>query len=100
VTALLLIAPEAVAIAYAAEHDVPNLGGALDGRDPGGATVGVAIMSRVGPTRAVGLVRVLAVLSFLPLILTVVDPGVYVGRGAVVRLRDAAGLIWSRSWSR
>jgi MFS family permease len=48
---------------------------------PAGATVGVAIISRIGPTRAVGLVRVLAVLSFLPLILTVLDPGVYVSAG-------------------
>lgn len=78
VTALLLIAPEAVAIAYAAEHDVANLSGALMATIPAGAAVGVAIISRIGPTRAVGLVRVLAVLSFVPLILTVVNPGVYV----------------------
>jgi MFS family permease len=81
VTALLLIAPEAVAIAYADEQDVPNLSGALMAAIPAGATVGVAIISRIGPTRAVGLVRVLAVLSFLPLILTVLDPGVYVSAG-------------------
>lgn len=81
VTALLLIAPEAVAIAYAYANDLPNLGGALMAAIPAGAAVGVAIMSRVGPTRAVGLVRVLAVLSFVPLILTVFDPGVYAAAG-------------------
>ncbi|HKA69866.1 MAG TPA: MFS transporter [Actinomycetes bacterium] len=80
-TALLLIAPEAVAIAYADEHDVSNLSGALMATIPAGAAVGVAIISRIGPTRAVRVVRVLAVLSFVPLILTAVDPGVYVAAG-------------------
>ena len=80
-SALLLIAPEAVAIGYADAHDLPNLGGALMAAIPAGAAVGVAIMSRVGPTRAIGLVRTLAALSFVPLILTGMDPGVYVAAG-------------------
>ncbi|MCI0690149.1 MAG: MFS transporter [Sporichthyaceae bacterium] len=80
-TALLLIAPEAIALAYAYEHDLPNLGGALMAAIPAGAAIGVAVIARIGPTRAVGLIRPLATLAFIPLILTVFDPGVYVAAG-------------------
>lgn len=79
--AMLLIVPEAVAIAYARDEDLAGYGGALMASVPAGAAIGVTVMSRLGPARAVGLVRLLAALSFVPLVATMVDPGVFGAAG-------------------
>jgi MFS family permease len=73
----ILIAPEAVALAYALEHGDERLGGALIAAVPAGAAVGAWLISRYPPVIAVRLVRPLLAAGCLPLLLTGLDLGVY-----------------------
>lgn len=71
----LLIAPEAVALAHARGHGAPSLGGVMFAAVPAGGAVGVLVLSRLDPVRAARLTPLLAALSFVPLVMTFVDPG-------------------------
>ncbi len=70
----LLIAPEAVAIAYARDHDLPGLGGAMLASVPAGGAFGVLLVSRLDPVRAARLSPLLALGACLPLVVTFLDP--------------------------
>jgi MFS family permease len=73
----ILIAPEAVALAYAVEHDDERLGGALIAALPAGAALGAWLISRYPPVVAVRMIRPLLAAGCLPLLLTGFDLGVY-----------------------
>lgn len=73
--ALFVIAPEAVALAYAQyDGDGPRVGAALMASIPAGAAVGAFLLSRQHPLRQVQLLLPLAVLTCLPLLATCVAP--------------------------
>lgn len=73
----VLIAPEAVALAYAVEHDRERLGGALIAALPAGAALGAWMISRCPPAVAVQVIRPLLAAGCVPLLLTGLDLGVY-----------------------
>ncbi|HVE26034.1 MAG TPA: MFS transporter [Sporichthya sp.] len=72
----VLIAPEAVALAYAAEHGDERLGGVLIASLPAGAALGAWLISRYPPVVAVRMIRPLLAAGCLPLVLTGLDLGV------------------------
>ena len=73
----VLIAPEAVALAYAVEHDKERLGGALIAALPAGAALGAWLISRLPPAVAAQAIRPLLAAGCVPLLLTGLDLGVY-----------------------
>ncbi|HYJ77059.1 MAG TPA: MFS transporter, partial [Actinomycetes bacterium] len=69
--AVFLIAPEAVALAYAREDGAePVVGAALMASLPAGAAIGSLLVARLDPMRQVNLIIPLAVASCAPLMLT------------------------------
>jgi MFS family permease len=73
--AVFLIAPEAVALAYAREDGAgPAVGAALMASLPAGAALGAVLVARMEPLRQVGLILPLAVASCAPLLLTSLAP--------------------------
>lgn len=73
----VLIAPEAVALAYAVDHGKERLGGALIAALPAGAALGAWVIARYPPSLAVRAIRPLLALGCVPLLLTGLDLGVY-----------------------
>jgi MFS family permease len=73
----VLIAPEAVALAYAVEHGNERLGGTLIAALPAGAAIGAWIIAFCPPQVAVRAIRPLLAAGCLPLLLTGLDLGVY-----------------------
>lgn len=73
--AVFIIAPEAVALAYA-RHDGAGsaVGAALMASIPAGAALGALLVGRLGPMRQVQLLLPLAVATCLPLLVTSVSP--------------------------
>lgn len=77
--ALALVAPEAVALAYArGQGHGAAVGAALMASVPAGAAVGAALIGRLGPHQQVRLILPLAGCACLPLVLTATDPPVWV----------------------
>jgi MFS family permease len=77
--AVFLIAPEAVALAYAREEGAdPVVGAALMASLPAGAAIGSMLVARLDPMRQVNLIIPLAVASCAPLMLTSLAPPWYV----------------------
>lgn len=77
--AVFLIAPEAVALAYArADGADPVVGAALMASLPAGAAIGSMLVARLDPMRQVNLILPLAVASCAPLLLTSLAPPWYV----------------------
>jgi len=77
--AVFLIAPEAVALAYAREDGAePVVGAALMASLPAGAAIGSLLVARLDPMRQVNLIIPLAVASCAPLMLTSLAPPWYV----------------------
>ncbi len=73
--AVFLIAPEAVALAYArADGEGTPIGAALMASVPAGAAVGTYVVGRWGPHRQVRAIIPLAVLSCLPLLAVCIAP--------------------------
>lgn len=73
--AVFLVAPEAVALAYARSDGAgPGVGAALMASLPAGAAVGALLVARLEPVRQVGLIMPLAVASCAPLLLTSLAP--------------------------
>jgi MFS family permease len=73
--AVFLIAPEAVALAYAREDGVgPAVGALLMASLPAGAALGAYLVGRQDPLRQVGLIVPLAVSACAPLMLTSLSP--------------------------
>jgi MFS family permease len=73
--AVFLIAPEAVALAYAREEGAePAVGAALMASLPAGAALGAYLVGRLEPVRQVGLIVPLAVSACAPLLLTSLAP--------------------------
>jgi len=73
--AVFLVAPEAVALAYAREDGAgPAVGAALMASLPAGAALGALLVARLDPVRQVGLIVPLAVTACAPLLLTSVAP--------------------------
>ncbi|WP_019877773.1 MFS transporter [Sporichthya polymorpha] len=73
----VLIAPEAVALAYAVEHDSERMGGALIASLPAGAALGAWLIARYPPIVAVRMIRPLLAAGCVPLLLSGLDLGVY-----------------------
>ncbi len=74
-SAVFLIAPEAVALAYARDDGAdPAVGAALMASLPAGAAVGAALVSRLHPLRQVRAILPLAVVACLPLLATSLAP--------------------------
>jgi MFS family permease len=71
--ALFLIAPEGVALAYAAEHGRAGLGGVLMAAIPAGTAIGAIYVSRLSTAAAVRAIRPMILLSCLPLIAAGLD---------------------------
>ncbi|HZB49411.1 MAG TPA: MFS transporter [Mycobacteriales bacterium] len=77
--AVFLIAPEAVALAYARDDGAgPAVGAALMASLPAGAALGSSLVARLDPVRQVGLILPLAVSACAPLLLTSLAPPWYV----------------------
>jgi MFS family permease len=76
--AIFLIAAEGVALVYAREHGVPDIGGALMASVPLGGAVGAWLLGRARPSLQLRLIRPLAVAACIPLLLTGFDPPVLV----------------------
>ncbi|HET8614253.1 MAG TPA: MFS transporter, partial [Actinomycetales bacterium] len=75
VMTLVLVAPEAVALPYAASHGADTTaGGVLLAAVPFGAVIGVAVVGRWHPVVQVRRMLPLATLAPLPLLALVVDP--------------------------
>jgi hypothetical protein len=73
--AVFLVAPEAVALAYARDDGAqPVVGAALMASLPAGAALGAWLVGRQQPLRQVGAIVPLAVLACLPLLATSVAP--------------------------
>jgi MFS family permease len=73
--AVFLVAPEAVALAYARDQGAePVVGAALMASLPAGAALGAWVVSRWEPVRQVRLIVPLAVCTCLPLLVTSVAP--------------------------
>jgi hypothetical protein len=73
--ALFVIAPEAVALAYARHEGMPaQVGAVLMASLPAGAGLGSYLLGRQAPMRQVGSILPLTVLSCLPLLVTCVVP--------------------------
>lgn len=73
--AVFLVAPEAVALAYAREDGAgPAVGAALMASLPAGAALGALLVARLDPMRQVGLIVPLAVMACAPLLLTSLAP--------------------------
>lgn len=73
--AVFIVAPEAVALAYAREDDAgPAVGALLMASLPAGAAVGAFLVTRLEPVRQVATVVPLAVASCTPLLLTSLAP--------------------------
>ena len=82
--AFVLIAPEAVALAYARDRGLSELAGSLlMATVPAGAALGAYLIGRIDPVRAVQMLLSLVALACLPLIATLADPPVLI-----------AGLLW------
>lgn len=76
-SAVFLIAPEGVALAYARDKELTDAAGAtLMASIPAGAAVGAALVARLSPGRQVRLILPLATLACLPLLATSVAPPV------------------------
>lgn len=73
--AVLFVAPEAVALAYAAQDGASRaVGPLLMASLPAGAAVGAWAVSRLAPTRQVSLILPLALACAVPLLVTSVSP--------------------------
>jgi MFS family permease len=73
--AVFLVAPEAVALAYARDDGAgPAVGAALMATLPAGAALGAWLVGRMDPLRQVRSIIVLAVAACLPLLLTSLAP--------------------------
>lgn len=73
--AVFLVAPEAVALAYAREDGAgAAVGAGLMASLPAGAALGALLVSRLDPLRQVGLIVPLAVAACAPLMLTSLAP--------------------------
>ena len=73
--AVFLIAPEAVALAYARDDGAgPAVGAALMASLPAGAALGSSLVARLDPVRQVRLILPLAVSACAPLLLTSLAP--------------------------
>jgi MFS family permease len=73
--ALILTAPEAVALAYAREDgESSSIGAALMASVPLGAALGAYAVGRLGPLRQVRMILPLAIFTCLPLLATCVAP--------------------------
>jgi MFS family permease len=73
--AVFLVAPEAVALAYAREQGAePVVGAALMASLPAGAAIGAWVVGRLEPLRQVRLIVPLAVTTCLPLMVTSLAP--------------------------
>jgi hypothetical protein len=80
--ALFVIAPEAVALAYARHEGMPpQVGAVLMASVPAGAGLGAYLLGRRPPMRQVGAILPLTVLSCLPLLATCVAPPWWVTLG-------------------
>ena len=80
--ALFVIAPEAVALAYARHEGMPaQIGAVLMASVPAGAGLGAYLLARQAPMRQVGLLLPLAVLTCLPLLATCLAPPWWVTLG-------------------
>jgi hypothetical protein len=80
--ALFIVAPEAVALAYARHEGMPpQVGALLMASVPAGAGLGSYLLGRQAPLRQVGSVLPLAVLSCLPLLAVCVAPPWWVTLG-------------------
>jgi hypothetical protein len=74
-SAVIFIAPEAVALAYARDDGAdPAVGAALMASLPAGAAVGALVVGRLEPLRQVTLILPLAVACCVPLLLTSLAP--------------------------
>jgi hypothetical protein len=79
---LFVIAPEAVALAYARHEGMPaQVGAVLMASLPAGAGLGAHLLSRQAPMRQVGAILPLTVLSCLPLLATCLAPPWWVTMG-------------------
>lgn len=76
--AVFLIAAEGAALPYAREHGAPDLGGLMMASVPAGGAVGAWLLGRARPWLQLRLIRPLAFAACLPLLLTAVDPPVWV----------------------
>ena len=91
--AVFLVAPEAVALAYARDDGAgPAVGAALMATLPAGAALGAWLVGRMDPLRQVRSIIVLAVAACLPLLPTSLAPPWQVVHAAVVPLRHGAGV--------
>jgi MFS family permease len=73
--AVFLVAPEAVALAYARDEGAqPVVGAALMASLPAGAAIGAWLVGRLEPLRQVRLIVPLAVVTCLPLMVTSLAP--------------------------
>lgn len=73
--AVFLVAPEAVALAYARDDGADvGVGAALMASLPAGAALGALLVARLDPMRQVGLIVPLAVTACAPLLLTSLAP--------------------------
>ncbi len=75
--AYALAAPEAVALLYAQQHGSQGLGGFLLASLPAGAAVGTVTVTRQAPARALRYLRPAAFLAAVPLVLTGLNPPLY-----------------------
>jgi len=92
--AVFVIAPEAVALAYArADGADPAAGAALMASLPAGAAVGAWLVGRLDPVRQVRAVLPLAVVGCLPLLATAVDPPWQVALGLWLLAGAAQGFM-------
>jgi MFS family permease len=81
-SALFVIAPEAVALAYARHEGMqPQVGAALMASLPAGAALGAYLLGRQAPLRQVGAILPLTVLCCLPLLVVSIVPPWWVTLG-------------------
>jgi MFS family permease len=73
-SAVFLIAPEAVALAYARQQGAEDLGGVLMAAIPAGMTVGSALIPRLAPQRQLRAIAPLVIGASLPMLLTIIEP--------------------------
>ncbi len=70
----LLVAPEAIALAFAHTRGVDSLGGLLMAAIPAGAALGSLAVTRQSPATAMARMRPAAMLSAVPLLATALNP--------------------------
>jgi len=80
--AVFVVAPEAVALAYARHEGMPaQVGAVLLASVPAGAGIGAYLLGRQAPMRQVGSILPLAVLSCLPMLAACLAPPCWVTMG-------------------